>query len=431
MISIVIIASLLIIISSCNKKPEAIGLDLVNQDISFVGFDTTITVTAFSSIEDSVRTDETSLNLLGSQSTDVFGLTNVSFYTHIRLSTYQPDFGEDPVADSAIFSMVYSGYYGNINTQQTIKIYRLSESFFIDSTYYSFTQFDYNDLELANFNFIPKPNDSVLIDSVDFAAVLRIPLNENFTDSILFEQDTSNFTTNEEFLEFFKGLYVTAESVSSQGEGAILYFDLLNERSNITLYYHNSEEDSLSYTFTINLACGRVGNFQHNYSQSNDQIFIDQIINEDTTLGSEKLYLQCLAGVQTKVRFPGIVKWVESENIAINQAKFILPVVPTIDDLDPPDNIILLRIDENGDNLFTHDQLEGDNYFGGSYNSNRDDYQFRISYYIQDLINGAPDYGLVLYPSGKTIKANGVTLWGTDTDQPQRMKLEIIYTRID
>lgn len=427
---IVIIGSFIFSISSCNKKPESIGLDLVNQNISDVAFDTTISVSAYSSLEDSVRTDETSLNLLGSQNTDVFGLTDASFYTQIRLSTYQPDFGEDPVVDSAVFSLVYSGYYGNINTQQTVKVHRLSESIFIDSSYYSFSQFNYNEVDLlADYTFTPKPNDSVMIDSTSYAAELRIPLNENFTDSIFYEQDTSNFTTNEEFLEFFKGLYVTTESVSGQGDGAILSFDLLSERSRVTIYYQNANEDSLSYTFTINLVCARVGNFQHDYLLSNDQIFIDQVIGEDTTLGEGRLYLQGLAGVQAMVRFPGITKWIESENIAINQARFIIPLAPTIDDLDPPNNIILLRQDENGNKMFLEDQIEGDNYFGGSYNSGPNNYQFRITFYIQDLVNGAPDYGLVLYPSGKTIKASEVTMWGTS--QPQRMKLEITYTRIN
>ena len=73
-----------IIFSGCNKQPESIGLDLVDQNKLPV-FDTTFSVCAYSIADDSVITDETSVNLLGSQYTENFGLTVASIYTHLRL----------------------------------------------------------------------------------------------------------------------------------------------------------------------------------------------------------------------------------------------------------------------------------------------------------------------------------------------------------
>ncbi|MBC8487351.1 MAG: DUF4270 family protein, partial [Bacteroidetes bacterium] len=133
--SFLFVATLVFINTSCNKKPETIGLDLVDYNKLYVGYDTIIAITAYSSFEDSVITDETSQNLLGSQYTNVFGLTNTSFYTQLRLSDIQPDFGENPQADSVVFTMVYSGYYGNINTEQTVKIFEINENLYSDSAY--------------------------------------------------------------------------------------------------------------------------------------------------------------------------------------------------------------------------------------------------------------------------------------------------------
>ncbi|MEZ5199372.1 MAG: DUF4270 family protein [Bacteroidales bacterium] len=152
--------SISLLIFACNKQPQSIGLDLVDATRNTVGLDTTISITAWSSTDDSVVTDETSSNLLGSQYTYAFGLTKASFYTHLRLSTSQPDFGENPVGDSAVLSLVYSGSYGNLNTQQIAKVYRINDSvgMFQDSTYYSNTYFSVDDTELAKLSILPQSN---------------------------------------------------------------------------------------------------------------------------------------------------------------------------------------------------------------------------------------------------------------------------------
>ncbi|OQX78699.1 MAG: hypothetical protein B6D61_04935 [Bacteroidetes bacterium 4484_249] len=430
-----IVASFIFILSSCNKKPETIGLDLVDGDLLFVGFDTVIQVSAFSSIDDSVVTDETSLNLLGSQYTYTFGLTDASFYSQLRLSLVGPNFGEGAVGDSAFLTLVYEGYYGNINTEQTVKVFQLMDSISRDSTYYSNSDFAIDETELANYTFIPAPEDSIVeitsTDTTYYAPELRIPLNQEFIDKILYPDNPDDLSTNEDFLRYFNGIYVTTESVFAPGEGAILYFNLLKDRSNATIYYHNDSVDSLSYQLSINLNNARVDKFEHDYSLSTDETFKEQILNSDTSLGSQQLYLQGLAGIKTTVKFPGfdIEEWIATEKIAINEVKLILPAIEPVEELAPPENLVLFKLDENGNLSFTEDQLEGDNYFGGNYSSNA--YQFRISFYVQDMINGEPDNGLVLYPSSKTVKANGVTLLGTNQNLSQYVHLRIIYTLLD
>ncbi len=89
--------------------------------------------------------------------------------------------------------------------------------------------------------------------------------------------------------------------------------------------------------------------------------------------------------------------------------------------------------DENGEIQFTADQLEGDNYFGGTYNESTQSYEFRITLYVQSILNGTPGYGLALYPYGKSINANQVVLYGTepeDTTLP-KMYLNVIYTLLE
>ena len=280
-----ILAAFLLLHSACNKKPETIGLDLIDESKLGV-YDTTFSITAYSSVDDSVYTDELSFNLLGSLQTEDFGLTNASFYNHLRLSQTSPDFGDEPQPDSAILILVYNGYYGFINTPQSVKVYEVIQDIYKDSSYYSNVHFEVDPAELANYNFTPNPTDSIMQeDSTYITAELRIPLNETFINKVMFPPDDSVYSSSDNFIDYFKGIYVVTDSVLSPDVGSILYFDLLNERSNVTLYYN----DSLSFEFTINSNCATVGNYHHNYSKSQNQNFIEQIVNGDTTNGSENL----------------------------------------------------------------------------------------------------------------------------------------------
>ncbi len=425
------VLSFILIQTACNKKPEKIGLEIIDENKLGV-FDTTFTVTGYSALDDdSVRTDELSINLLGSLQTENFGLTNASFYSHIRLSQTFPNFGDDPQPDSAVLTLVYDGYYGFINTPHTAKVYEVMQDFYLDSSYYSNTKFNLEPLtELANFNFIPNPNDSIMQeDSTFVSAELRIPLNETFINKVMFPPDDSIFSSNSNFINYFKGIYVVTDSVSSPSEGSILYFDLLDPRSNVTIYYN----DSLSFEFLINASSGTVGRYQHNYSKSLNQNFVDQVTNGDTAKGSEYLYLQGLAGIKTRLRLNSLADWAETNNYAVNEAKLVIPATESVEELQPPEQLLLFKYDENGEITVMEDQFEGDNYFGGTYNETSGMYEFRITLYVQSILNNSPDYGLVMLTSGKSVNANQVMLYGTDPDNATlpKMHLIVIYTLLE
>ncbi len=421
--------SFLLLQTACNKKPETIGLDLLDESKLGV-FDTIFSIVGYSLIDDSVRTDELSKNLLGSIQTDDFGLTNARFYSHLRLSQTSPDF-VDAHADSAILTLVYNGYYGYINTPLSVHVYEVMEDFSKDDTAYSSTTYNLEPFtQLGNLSFVPNPTDSIMQeDSTYVSAELRIPLNETFINKMMFPDDDSVYSSSTNFISYFKGIFVFTSVVTSPNEGSILYFDLLNPRSNVTLFYN----DSLSFEYTINSNCATVGNYHHNYSKSINQNFTDQIINGDTIKGSESLFLQGLAGIKTKFSLPSLADWVGQNKYAINEAKIIIPVTEPIEELPPPEQLILFMYDENGNLKFTSDQLEGDNYFGGKYNSATNSYEFRITLYVQSILNGTPDYGFALFTYGKSINANQVVLYGTEPEDSilPKMYLNVIYTLLD
>jgi hypothetical protein len=427
-----------ILIMSCSKKPDTIGLDLVNEDTPVIGYDTTIEVSAYSTFEESVASDETSVNLLGSMTTETFGMTSASFYTQIRTAILNPEFNENTEIDSVILTMVYSDAYGNINTEQNLKIFRLTDSLSLAHSYFSDTSFNIEEAyTYADFSFFPDTNKIIIVDTTDDdttfqAARLKINLNEYFAQDILNlgDGDTSVWNSQENFVNAFKGLYIQSENITTSGEGGILSFDLLSDYSNITMYYKNSEEDdSLSHVFNINLNCARVGRYEHDYSLITDPDFV---VQGDSIIGNDYIFLQCLGGINAELKFPGIKAWAESGSKVINEAKITFSLAEeTTTEYPPSKNLIFFKNTESGGFDFMRDQLQGEDYFGGKYNSSSRSYTFRIALHLQDLIAGEMDLGAGLFPNAKSIKASQMKFFGLKNGEPRSIKLQITYTDLE
>lgn len=444
-LSALLLLSLIVafLITSCTKKPETVGLDLVDEDSPVLGLDTTILVTAYSKLDDSVYTDETSVSMLGSMTTSTFGLTNASFYSHIRTSLLNPQMGDDPQFDSAVLTMVYNGAYGNILTEQNIKIHRVTEFIHIDSTYYSNAYFDHDSNTFyANHTFTPDTTRETLVDTSNQdttyqAARLKINLNQQFGQDI-FDLDNnpidSAWATNDKFIKFFNGLYFNVEDITTPEEGGILFFDMVSDYSNLTLYYRDGE-DTLELRFLINLNCARVGRYEHNYNLSTDPDFA---LIGDSIPGTDKLFLQCLGGVKTEIQFPGLEDWADGKTRVINEAKLILTSTGDyLPDYPPSPKLVMFKnIDDDGDGItdgfdFIRDQMQGEAYFGGKLDESTNTYFFRLSLHVHDILAGEVDLGLALYPNAKSVRAYETKFFGMNPNNPGQIKLNIIYTEIE
>ncbi len=422
-----------IIIFACQKDPSEIGLNIQPPNSSIDAFFTdTITLTGHSELVDSLRTNNTSLSLLGSYYDPIFGTTTANLYTQFLISSTGVDFGENPELDSLVVFFNYSGFYGDITTPQTIRVYELKDSLRIDSAYYSNQSKSHYETLLAEKTFLPKPYDSVMLDTVKYAPFLRINLSDLTDDlgnKLLNPVDTSSYDSYTEFLKFFRGLYFEAEQVSSSG--SIMYFDLRTSFSEMILYYHNDENDSLGYFFPINDYCARFHSFNHYDYEDASQEFKDQVLNKDTLLGKNSLYLQSLGGVKTKINLPFIDGWKNSGNLyGINEAILIVNNQETfMENYEPPTNLVVLKILEDGTYNFLPGYFNGIEYFGGEYDSINNQYRFRITKYLQDLIcTDELNNGLYLTVSGGSVKANRIKISGYDTTNIDRIKLNLKYT---
>jgi hypothetical protein len=419
---------------ACSKPAGEIGAIVQPEDTKLKVFWTdTAEVYAYSKTYDTVRTGGLNTTLLGSLMDPTFGLTVTSFYTQVMLDRAGYRFGDNPILDSLVLQLRYNGdSYGDTTSMLTVHVHQMLENFQTDTTFYSDIDIPYDPFDYANFTFRPHPHDSVAIGEDTIAPVLRINLS-NMSPALgnfLLTTDTTIMDSNDVFIEHFKGLYVTAEPVTE--DGVLVYFNLLSSLSEMIIYYHNDEDDSLSFIYPITNVTKYASKYEHDYSLGTPE-FVAQIIDGDTALGSNRFYTSGLAGIATIIKIPNMHSWSNLGTIALNEAKLVLPGNSEDTILPPPNYLSLAEITDDGSFAYLPDDHDLA-YFGGYYNPDFNSYTFRITQYLQSLISDPTKThnGLYLITRGASLYPNRFVFNGNDplTDTI-KLHLEITFTDLD
>tara|TARA_B100001109_G_C18831495_1_gene459783 strand:- start:179 stop:1402 length:1224 start_codon:yes stop_codon:yes gene_type:complete len=389
----------LFIVASCTD-PQVIGLEVQPESdkISISSLDDSNPFSLATKSADSVRTDEPLVALLGNYESSNFKDVIASFSTQLLLSQNSVDFGASPVLDSAILSLVYSSYYGDTTIEMGIKIEQLDEAIHYDSIYYSNEIFNASPFNIPiEYAFFPRPNTSI-IDYGDTVGQTALKINVDQIGQMILDVGTDNLVDNTAFLSFFKGLKIsTSDNVSS----SILYFNLKDPRSKLTIYYN----DTLSYDLLIGSSAARINHFE-----------IEENIDLDNLYG-----VQSMGGTELHLTFNDLSSLrQELQTKVINQALISFSAENNTDLNPSHPSLSLVRMDSTGTTYFLTDILEGQAHFGGVLEDNQ--YVFNISKYMLDLINGTyNDSTLVLVSAGEAVNANR-------TEISQEVDINIIYT---
>lgn len=422
--------SLIALAVSCKKKtPEDIGLPILpGGDLLNASFTDTVTLVTHTVLDDSLRTDESTPLLLGNANDPIFGVTKASIYTQFVLSKANPVFGTNPILDSAVFSVVYSSgqHYGPL-TAQKFKVYEVSEMLYKDSVYYSNRMKGYS-TELGSAYITPNVTDSMTVDSLRYPPHLRIRLDHDFFQEFLTGKDPSFYSGNSVFQNEFKGLYIASSTGTPVGQGSILYMDMTHTYTRITLFYHNTT-DTTSYFFGIpSTTCARFSHFEHNYSGASE---ITMQLNSSADIQKDKVFVQPMGGVRTKVTMPFLMDLFKEGKVVINKAELIMSVDPTTDTVNYPAHpkLVATIADSKLGPVVMPDYFEGATYFGGDYNSSTKEYRFNIARYIQQVLSGKREnQGLYIIANNRPTTANRVQLVGGSASLPYHMRLKITYT---
>jgi len=399
---------------SCEREPNEIGLNLQPGSDRMGLLCDTLEVETYTVLDDSIASDERTLSPLGSYIDPVFGFCKADFFTHLRLSSSNVNFSNVvETADSLVLRLFYTGFYGDTTTTQRIRVYEvLNQDIYPDSTYYSNFRFNPGDLsEICSVEITPHPSDSFV----------NIKMPDDLINRFISSSNVSSFVSNDTFLDFFKGLYITTDNVNAGG--AILYFNLISSNSEMTLYYN----DSLSFDFLINASSARINMFEHDYSLASAEIqqTIDNL-NEPNTVS----FLQSLGGLKVKLYIKGLEGF-DTCRYAVNKAQLQITVNRANElGFAPPPKLTLVAENEDGLNTFLTDYKINSSYFGGVLDESDYTYTFNIPFHLQELFSDQNliDNGIFLFPLDNRTDASRVTVYGGDSPV-NSMKLIIMYSK--
>ena len=407
----------------CKNGDESLGKNLLpgSSDIYNRSSLEKGTIRSFTYTDDKIRVDRPDVNYLGSFNDPLFGRTDASFAAQFRLAA-NPAFDATSVLDSLVLRLTYKKIYGDTATTQTFKVYELNGDLNYDAKYLS--SFDLKSLisptSIGTTSFIPKfKTDSTLVDTT--IQYVRFRLDPSLGARLL-KLDTLKMVSNDEFLKYFKGLYIEATPVSRKGT----LIGISPTSTGMGLYYHTAKKDSLFFSYNVTSNSADIADFSHDYQRSTFSTRMNQDVIQDTLI-----YVQPTGGTKVKIDIPSLNKWKDSTQYVISRASITLFVDTLSTDTrryQIPSRLYLKYIDSTGTETFPKDSELSSTYYGGIYDATTASYTFNITRHLEQIIKKEVETtSLYLVHSDRSGSASRVVLKGGNSSQP--IQLLVKYTR--
>ena len=374
-----IVLFLLVLLNSCEEKPEVIGVGLIpSGDALSVSFDSLGTIRGYTVYGDSVLGMSKTNYILGSQVDDYFGFSKAEIISQIQPSI-TGSFGSNPHADSVILSLRIASIKGIPTAPVMVTVYEYTEMINRDSAYWSNMDITgkYRDQVIGTARLLA--NDTLIkvliTDTVFINKFLQAP--DSVLGSIPYLQ------------EYVNGLYITTEDAVSGG--VLVSMDWQTGLHKLTFHYENdsiSSSDTMSaltLDFLIGTSSMGINLFQHDYKGYPIEPYVNSGSVDDSLL-----FVQSLAGVSPIIKLTGITDWIDSMPVAIIDAKLIIPVVdrshPGQKESYLPSNLGLFIIDN--EYRFSYDYILDWESAGGDYDKSSNSYIFNLKVQIQSIMAG-------------------------------------------
>ncbi|MBB4807846.1 hypothetical protein HNP38_003162 [Chryseobacterium defluvii] len=444
-----------VLLYNCEPDPDSLGEQLF-LDGAAQGNETSYDVIAYNIYnKDSIRSDASKLGggVLGAFNEGQFGMQKASYFTQLRLSTYDPDFGTNAEVDSVVLAIKPTAFQyaqdtvttttdenyifpdGNVAAKKvvnsypikkygkakiggtvpqfTIKVHEVTEflngssDVAYSNTAYTIGQELGSKVFNGNVTAVTITKDSDNSSLFSSAAGIRIPLSSSFFKSKIINmkgkpelKDVSNF------IRYFRGLKISVV----ENDGYLFQFS--PNDLELTMYYRYDKTENgvttrpqVKYTFPLGSGNAHIGHYE--YDRTGAQFL--NYVSGNTDTGDQKLYAQGMGGPSIGIKYKKeeidkLRQLYQTEKVAIISAK-----IRIYTDLDnwknkytkPVDFTFVQKDkDSNGKETtnFTTDLLN----LSGSinfamyklYNLDKDQasYEFTVTKSVKDIVEGGENY---------------------------------------
>lgn len=262
------LVSILFLIASCEKDP---GLPGGGSGDNLDSLDSLV-LTAYSIADEAKNSLNEGDVALGRLDDPRFGESIASFYSELSLSINAFEPGANASLDSIILVLDVEDTYGPLDNSLDFEVYRLTEELDASSSYLADADLSVGASLIGGkigFNY----NDS---------STLRIPMESSFGDELLGLFGTSTMNSNDDFVSYLNGIYVTVNP-NSGGDG-LFDIELISDASSLQLYFSSDDPEDSLYTFNISTTDLRVNRYQHDAAGSELETALNDASNNDENL---------------------------------------------------------------------------------------------------------------------------------------------------
>ncbi len=318
-----IILVVLFSLISCEDDFNTIGNDIIGTP-DFNTDPYVSEVIAYNKKIEAVQTNGLPLYLFGNYTDPFYGTSQASILAQLSMSTANPEFGANPVLDSVVLVLPYYSTIKEQTAEKTtytldsiygsggMKVSVYESNYFLrdldpDSNfqdpqlYYSnqATEFENNLGTLLTVKSIVPSAEGVSVyqyqgeqkDTLQLSPRIRISLPiDFFKDKIIDKQGSQELLSNSNFKNYFRGLYLKAETV---GNGSMAALNFSQDQSKVILYYTSEVPDVGSDSGgTVESHTSYVLNIQGNIVNVFSDNFPVDLSNQNTVEGEPNLYLK-------------------------------------------------------------------------------------------------------------------------------------------
>lgn len=406
---------LLLLPVACTEKESELGLDLQDPYTLYNGIRDTAYMTGCTIYDDSLWTAGYQYGIFGDYEDDVFGKVTAVTYSQIAISsTTGINLTDDVIIDSVVMTLVIDTLYPVVPDSTPVPLHiiinQLAEPL-KDSAYLA----PYSSQSIAE-------NGVCFFDGTVtyYADSIRLRMRDDIYPVL-----RQNCTT-EEFVERVKGFSLKLAAHSNR----MVTVDFTATNTQLTLYYHTANADSLRYVFVINTGAGHSMYFHHDYTGKVLASLADHTV--DSIEGSQLLYLEPLAGTRVRLNIQPFLDDFRAKHpwAVVHYAELILPV-NEVSDTQPPVRVLANKNLADGTSVLVTDaDFVNNSYtytgFDGYYNKEKKQYRLRVTRHLQELLRSGKDYGTELYIDARRSSAFRTVLSGTAAATPVR--IDFVYT---